>query len=303
MDIFDTLYLGTPANQALDTPLTPEQKKSMIDAASPEAQRAPGNPAHRPSQRSQHPGHAAPGRQDVCQGAAGRPLLRAAAAHRVRQRRDLGRPDGHRADRGALDLRPSSDADLRLGHHRHHAAADGRIIGLSKYDRVVHHFARRFQVQEELIRQIGDYLVERTAPRGLAVRVQRRAHVQDAPRRARLARLADDQQRLLRPAQERRAAQGRVPAGMPKPRAERSTHDRRCSTRCSSRPCRSRRAPVSCTARPRPTTTTRACPAASGSGGPAIRIASWSTAMPSPSASCSPRTRSTRTTGAWTSAA
>ena len=33
MDIFDTLYLGTPANQALDTPLTPEQKKSMIDAA------------------------------------------------------------------------------------------------------------------------------------------------------------------------------------------------------------------------------------------------------------------------------
>ena len=33
MDIFDTLYLGTPANQALDAPLTPEQKKSMIDAA------------------------------------------------------------------------------------------------------------------------------------------------------------------------------------------------------------------------------------------------------------------------------
>ena len=33
MDIFDTLYLGTPANQALDTPLTPDQKKSMIDAA------------------------------------------------------------------------------------------------------------------------------------------------------------------------------------------------------------------------------------------------------------------------------
>lgn len=33
MEIFDTLYLGTQANQALDTPLTPEQNKSMIDAA------------------------------------------------------------------------------------------------------------------------------------------------------------------------------------------------------------------------------------------------------------------------------
>jgi hypothetical protein len=33
MDIFDTLYLGTPADQALDTPLPPDQKKSMIDAA------------------------------------------------------------------------------------------------------------------------------------------------------------------------------------------------------------------------------------------------------------------------------
>jgi GTP cyclohydrolase I len=37
---------------------------------------------------------------------------------------------------------------------------------------VVHHFAARFQVQEELTRQIGDYLVETTAPRGLAVRMR-----------------------------------------------------------------------------------------------------------------------------------
>ena len=51
-------------------------------------------------------------------------------------------------------------------------AADGRIIGLSKYDRVVHHFSRRFQVQEELVNQIGNFLVERTAPRGLAVRIK-----------------------------------------------------------------------------------------------------------------------------------
>jgi len=33
MDIFDTLYLGTPANQALDASLALEQKMSMTDAA------------------------------------------------------------------------------------------------------------------------------------------------------------------------------------------------------------------------------------------------------------------------------
>lgn len=49
--------------------------------------------------------------------------------------------------------------------------AQGRIIGLSKYDRVVEHFAARLQIQEELVKQIGDFLVAETRPRGLAVRV------------------------------------------------------------------------------------------------------------------------------------
>jgi len=48
---------------------------------------------------------------------------------------------------------------------------DGRIIGLSKYDRIVEHFASRLQIQEELVKQIGNFLVEATQPRGLAVRV------------------------------------------------------------------------------------------------------------------------------------
>jgi GTP cyclohydrolase I len=48
---------------------------------------------------------------------------------------------------------------------------DGRIIGLSKYDRVVEHFASRLQIQEELVKQIGNFLVEETRPSGLAVRV------------------------------------------------------------------------------------------------------------------------------------
>lgn len=50
-------------------------------------------------------------------------------------------------------------------------AKDGKIIGLSKYDRIVEYFASRLQIQEELVQQIRDFVVEKTAPRGLAVRI------------------------------------------------------------------------------------------------------------------------------------
>jgi GTP cyclohydrolase I len=50
-------------------------------------------------------------------------------------------------------------------------AADGKIIGLSKYDRIVEHFGARLQIQEELVQQIGEFIWQRTAPQGLAVRV------------------------------------------------------------------------------------------------------------------------------------
>ncbi len=50
-------------------------------------------------------------------------------------------------------------------------SVDGRIIGLSKYDRVVHHFATRLQIQEELVKQIGQFIMDRTTPRGVAVRI------------------------------------------------------------------------------------------------------------------------------------
>jgi GTP cyclohydrolase IA len=50
-------------------------------------------------------------------------------------------------------------------------SADGKIIGLSKYDRIVEYFAARLQIQEELVKQIGQYIMEMTAPRGLAVRI------------------------------------------------------------------------------------------------------------------------------------
>jgi GTP cyclohydrolase I len=50
-------------------------------------------------------------------------------------------------------------------------SADGKIIGLSKYDRIVNYFAARLQIQEELVKQIGQYIMDMTQPRGLAVRI------------------------------------------------------------------------------------------------------------------------------------
>ena len=44
-----------------------------------------------------------------------------------------------------------------------------RILGLSKLARVVEHFSRRLQVQERLTVQIGDWLADRLAPKGVGV--------------------------------------------------------------------------------------------------------------------------------------
>lgn len=44
-----------------------------------------------------------------------------------------------------------------------------RVIGLSKFNRIVDWFASRGQIQEELAIQIADYLEEKVQPRGLAV--------------------------------------------------------------------------------------------------------------------------------------
>lgn len=48
---------------------------------------------------------------------------------------------------------------------------DSRIIGLSKYDRIVRHFSARLQIQEELLKQIESFLIDRTHPDGLAIRL------------------------------------------------------------------------------------------------------------------------------------
>jgi GTP cyclohydrolase I len=47
----------------------------------------------------------------------------------------------------------------------------GKVLGLSKYDRIVDHFAGRLQTQEELTQQIGDYIWRETSPLGVAVRI------------------------------------------------------------------------------------------------------------------------------------
>jgi GTP cyclohydrolase I len=48
---------------------------------------------------------------------------------------------------------------------------DGKIIGLSKYDRIVDYFSARLQIQEELVAQIGNYIMDVAKPRGLGVRI------------------------------------------------------------------------------------------------------------------------------------
>lgn len=47
-----------------------------------------------------------------------------------------------------------------------------RIVGLSKLARLVEYFARSFQVQERLTKQIGDWMQDSLSPRGVGVVLQ-----------------------------------------------------------------------------------------------------------------------------------
>ena len=49
---------------------------------------------------------------------------------------------------------------------------EGNITGLSKLNRVTEWFSRRPQIQEELTKQIHDYLFDKLKPRGLAVSIE-----------------------------------------------------------------------------------------------------------------------------------
>ena len=49
---------------------------------------------------------------------------------------------------------------------------DKTIAGLSKFPRVVHHFARRLQVQERMTKDITEFLEDRLEPKGVMVVLQ-----------------------------------------------------------------------------------------------------------------------------------
>lgn len=49
---------------------------------------------------------------------------------------------------------------------------EGRVIGLSKFSRILRHFAKRPQIQEELTVQVSTYLQEKLEPLGVAVLIE-----------------------------------------------------------------------------------------------------------------------------------
>lgn len=49
---------------------------------------------------------------------------------------------------------------------------DGKVLGLSKFARIVDMFARRLQIQENLTKQIADTVLEVTGAKGVAVVVE-----------------------------------------------------------------------------------------------------------------------------------
>lgn len=61
---------------------------------------------------------------------------------------------------------------IGVAHIAYVPAKDGRMAGLSKFGRVVQHFARRLQVQERLTAQIAGFLEGTLKPRGVGVVVR-----------------------------------------------------------------------------------------------------------------------------------
>ena len=197
MDIIDTLYLGTQANQALDAPLTQEQKKSMIDAAAQKL--AELMEILRIDHRSD------PNTQDTPHRVA-RMYVNELLAGRFTAPPRLTEFD---CVETSSDLMVTGPIEMRstCAHHLMPIygsaiigviAADGRVIGLSKYDRVV------ASLRPPLPGPGGADAPDRRLPDGAhrAARPRRAAargaYVQDASRRACQPRSADDQQRLLR---------------------------------------------------------------------------------------------------------
>ena len=169
--IVRTLYPGAWANRELDCPLTKEEKTQMIDAA-----------AEKVSElldvlRIEH--RRDPNTRETPLRVA-RMYVEELLAGRFCAPPEITEFDSAQASSELIVTGPI-DVRSTCAHHLMPIygtavigilPADGRLIGLSKYDRLVQHFAKRFQVQEELVQQIGEYLEEKTAPVGLAVRIK-----------------------------------------------------------------------------------------------------------------------------------
>jgi len=170
--ILSSFYLGTPANQELESPLTVEQRSSMIDAAAEKMSELLD--ILRIDHRTDPHTRETPRR--VAQMYVEELLAGRFCSPPTITEFDSAETFDDLIVTGPIEVRST------CAHHLMPIygtaiigvvpSSDGRLIGLSKYDRVVHHFAKRFQVQEELVNQIGKYLVEATAPRGLAVRIR-----------------------------------------------------------------------------------------------------------------------------------
>jgi len=170
--VLRSIYLGSPANQELDAPLTSEQKAIMIEQASKKVSELLD--ILRIDHRRDHNTRDTPRR--VAKMYVEELLAGRFEAPPAITEFDTTETFDEMIVTGPIEMRST------CAHHMMPIygsaiigivpSADGRLIGLSKYDRIVHHFARRFQTQEELVNQIGKFLMDRTAPRGLAVRVK-----------------------------------------------------------------------------------------------------------------------------------
>ena len=49
---------------------------------------------------------------------------------------------------------------------------ENKVLGLSKFPRVVEHFCHRAQIQERLVAQIADFIFDRLKPAGILVTIQ-----------------------------------------------------------------------------------------------------------------------------------
>ena len=166
------LNLARLCNEALDQPLTEAEREAMIDGRRPEGRGAVRHPAHRSPERPQHPRDASARGQDVRRGDSWTAAI--TAPPKITEF-DNAQAYDQLIVTGPIELRSMCAHHLMPIYGAAYIgilpSADGKIIGLSKYDRIVEYFAARLQIQEELVKQIGQYIMDMTSPRGLAVRI------------------------------------------------------------------------------------------------------------------------------------